>query len=145
MTDTPTTAAEIGAWLTDQIAGILSVPEDDIDPDATFDSFGLASRDAVSLSGDLEDYLNLRLSPVLLYQHPTIRKLSEHLAEELRLKQARIAGQAGQQRPAASIQEAKPVVHAAIVPELLTQATVVEMSDAEAEAALLKKLVDLGE
>jgi acyl carrier protein len=119
------TAAEIEAWLTEQIAAILSVPEDEIDPNETFDSFGLASRDAVSLSGDLEDYLQQRLSPTLLYQYPTIRELAAHLAAP--------AATAAPQKQAAP--RAAPV----------SEQTVAEMSDEEAEAALLRKLLELDE
>ncbi len=43
MNATPATTDEIRAWLVGQIAAILSLPEDDVDPDETFDSFGLAS------------------------------------------------------------------------------------------------------
>ncbi len=122
------TAANISAWLTSQIAGILSVPEDDIAPDATFDSFGLASRDAVSLSGDLEDYLNRRLSPTLLYQYPTIRKLADHLA--------------GSEEPA---QPARSAATSAPAPSTTPHETAEQLSEDEAEAALLKKLIELDE
>ncbi len=97
------TAVEIQAWLTEQIAAILSISEDEIDPDETFDSFGLASRDAVSLSGDLEDYLERRLSPTLLYQYPTIRELAEHLAEGEKPAPPRPVGKPGTHvKPAAT-------------------------------------------
>lgn len=118
-------SAEISEWLVGQIAGILSLPEDDIDPDATFDSFGLASRDAVSLSGDLEDYLDRRLSPTLLYQYPTVRELADHLAK----------GEPGARKaPAIPEKPAAPRVE-----------RTAELSEEEVEAALLKKLLELGE
>ena len=125
------TTAEIEAWLTRQIAGILSISEDEIDPNETFDAFGLASRDAVSLSGDLEDYLDRRLSPTLLYQYPTVRLLAAHLAE----------APAG-----AGSQPAAPTA-----PPLAAQQTptspkpAAEMTDEEAEEALLRKLLELDE
>ena len=52
---------DIEAWLAQHIAHILGTGADEISLDDTFDSFGLASRDAVSLSGDLEDWLGRRL------------------------------------------------------------------------------------
>jgi acyl carrier protein len=120
------TAAEIEAWLIEQVAAILSVPADEVDPTETFDSFGLASRDAVSLSGDLEDYLQQRLSPTLLYQYPTIRALAAHLAA-----------------PAAAAPAESPVPATRAAP--VSEQTVAEMSDEEAEAALLRKLLELDE
>lgn len=127
------TTIELRAWLTEQIAGILSLPEDEIDPDATFDSFGLASRDAVSLSGDLEDYLGRRLSPTLLYQYPTISELADFLAETKAAAPGDGRGAAAQ--PVESRPAEKP----------LTEAAVEAMSEEEAEAALLRKLHDLDE
>ncbi len=124
-----TTPAEIHAWLTEQIGAILTLPEDEIDPDATFDSFGLASRDAVSLSGDLEDYLNRRLSPTLLYQYPTINQLANHLGA------SEPGAQPGPNAPAPGGPPAEP--------ERLSDAEVAAMSEEEAEAALLRKLLDM--
>ena len=117
------TASDIEAWLTGQIAAILRVSEDKIDPDKTFDSFGLGSVDAVSLSGDLEDYLDRRLSPTLLYQYPTVRLLARHLAGE------------EPQSAAAAVEPAT----AAPAP------AAAELSDGEVEDALMKKLLELDE
>lgn len=126
MTTTPVAAEEIRAWLTGQIAGILGQPEDDIDPNATFDSFGLASRDAVSLSGDLEDYLNRRLSPTLLYQYSTINALAGHLAWA---------------EPRPDMESGSVPAGKAAAPP--SEAAVAAMTEEEAEAALLQKLLDL--
>ena len=49
-------------------------------PRANFDSYGLGSKDAVALSGDLETWLGCRLSPTLLYQYPTSEALARYLA-----------------------------------------------------------------
>jgi acyl carrier protein len=114
------TALEIQAWLTRQIAAILKVSEDEIDPDKTFDSFGLGSVDAVSLSGDLEDYLDRRLSPTLLYQYPTIRLLATHLAGD----------------------ELKPVTPATGAGPAPDRASA-DLPEDEVEDALLKKLQEL--
>jgi acyl carrier protein len=72
--------AEIEAWLVRQIAELADAPAETIDVREPFDSFGLASRDAVSLSGDLEEWLGRTLSPTLIYEHPTIEALARHLA-----------------------------------------------------------------
>jgi amino acid adenylation domain-containing protein len=77
----------IRAWLIAQIAGLQGAPPEAIDPEATFDSFGLSSREAITLSGDLEELLGRRLSPTLVYEHPTITALATYL------------GQAGEPRP----------------------------------------------
>ena len=117
---------DIEAWLAQHIAQALGRSVEELSLDDTFDSFGLASREAVSLSGDLEDWLGRRLSPVLLYQYPTIRELALHLA------------------PAASLQPAMDSEMPQSNPDR-SRPNIDEMSDAETEALLLQKLAHLGE
>jgi len=71
---------EIQNWLTDQVAKILYIDPKTIDINAPFNSFGLSSRDAVMLSGDLEEWLGRRLSPTIVYEYPTIDSLAENLS-----------------------------------------------------------------
>ncbi len=72
-------AAEIREWLIANLSRRLAVEPSAIDPQASFASHGLASRDAVALTGDLEDWLGRRLSPTLAYEYPTIDALCRHL------------------------------------------------------------------
>jgi amino acid adenylation domain-containing protein len=76
-------APEIQAWLVNQIAQLVGEAPEAIDPKESFDTFGLSSREAVMLSGDLEDWLGRDLSPTLIYEYPTIEKLAEFLATPL--------------------------------------------------------------
>jgi amino acid adenylation domain-containing protein len=73
-------AAAIQAWLAAQIADLLAIDVDEIDGQASFESFGLSSREAVALSGDLEEWLGRRLSPTLVYEYPSIVTLADYLA-----------------------------------------------------------------
>jgi len=66
-------------WLVTQIADLLYIEPEKIDSNEDFTSFGLSSRDAVMLSGDLEEWLERRLSPTLIYEYPTINSLSKYL------------------------------------------------------------------
>jgi acyl carrier protein len=70
----------IQAWLIKKVSAALSISSDDIDPRETFASFGLDSRTAVSLSGDLERWLGRRLPPTLVWDYPSIDELAQHLA-----------------------------------------------------------------
>lgn len=74
--------AEIKAWLVDQVAKLLVIDPKQIDTQAAFSSYGLSSRDAIMLSGDLEEWLGKRLSPTLIYEYPTIDSLVEFLVTE---------------------------------------------------------------
>ncbi len=69
----------IQAWLITKVSSALSISPDQIDPRQTFASFGLDSRTAVSLSGDLERWLGRRLPPTLVWDYPTIDALTDHL------------------------------------------------------------------
>ena len=71
----------------------------EIDSGEPLDSFGLSSREAIVLSGDLEDWLDRRLSPTLFYEYPTIKALASHLA-------AGVGAQPPSEHPAASDQPA---------------------------------------
>ncbi|MDR3463947.1 MAG: acyl carrier protein [Beijerinckiaceae bacterium] len=59
----------------------LHVDVDDIDPDVYLGDFGLGSVAAVKLIGILEDAFSARLSPTLVFEHPTIAALSKVVEE----------------------------------------------------------------
>ena len=73
---------EIRGWLISRLAELMRVSPEEVDVQEPFANFGLNSIDAVSLSGDLEDYLNLPLPATLLWDFPTIETLSQHLSVE---------------------------------------------------------------
>ncbi|HEX8112639.1 MAG TPA: beta-ketoacyl synthase N-terminal-like domain-containing protein, partial [Kofleriaceae bacterium] len=73
-------AGDIEAWLVRHLAERLDVSCDAIDPCEPFASHGLTSREAVVLSGELEEWLERTLSPTLVWEHPTIRDLARFLA-----------------------------------------------------------------
>src|ERR1700694_4295191 len=75
-------AEAIQDWLLAQLSSVLDVEPQDIDIREPFTSYGLTSVDAVGLSGDLEEWLGLSLSPTLAYDYPTIETLARHLAGE---------------------------------------------------------------
>lgn len=78
--DEPPTAEEIQLWLVSKVAELAAVEPDEIDIAEPFARFGLDSIAAAGLSGDLEDWLNRRLPPTLVWDYPTIELLAQHLA-----------------------------------------------------------------
>ncbi len=76
------TAAEIELWLINYLADLLDISPDQIDPTSNFDEYGLDSALAVSLTGDLEDWLGTKINPTLLYNFTTIADLSANLGNE---------------------------------------------------------------
>jgi amino acid adenylation domain-containing protein len=71
----------IHEWLVQQIATTLDIAPAALFPDTSIETLGLSSREMVSLAGDLEDLLGVRLSPMVLYEHSTIAALADYLAE----------------------------------------------------------------
>ena len=73
--------AALRAWLRDWVAGATGLPVAEITDDRPMESFGLSSRDAVVLSGELENLLGIRLDATIAYQYPTIAALTRRLTE----------------------------------------------------------------
>lgn len=75
---------DIQQWLVTRIAESLQLDPMELDPREPFASFGMSSVAAVSLSADLEDWLEIRLEPTLTWDYPTIDSLALHLSDKLR-------------------------------------------------------------
>lgn len=70
-------------WLLEKVSEVVGVEEADIDIRESLATYGLGSVAAVSLTGDLEAWLKIDLSPTLVWEYPTIESLSVHLDELL--------------------------------------------------------------
>src|SRR5688572_6115253 len=75
-------AETIQAWLVTRIAAILELDSASIDPRQPFTYYGLGSVQVVSLTGDLEVFLNRTLAPTLAWDYPTIELLANYLASD---------------------------------------------------------------
>jgi acyl transferase domain-containing protein/acyl-CoA synthetase (AMP-forming)/AMP-acid ligase II/acyl carrier protein len=73
---------EIEAWLVARLAEALRVSPRTLDVHTPLASYGMDSAQAVSLSGDLEEWLGREFSPTLVYDYPSIRALATYLAGE---------------------------------------------------------------
>ncbi|MGG7100912.1 polyketide synthase Pks13 [Rhodococcus sp. 24CO] len=73
--------AQLREWLRNWIADATGQPATTITDDRPMEEFGLASRDAVALSGDIEDLLGITLTATVAYQHPTIASLATRIIE----------------------------------------------------------------
>jgi acyl carrier protein len=75
-------AAAIEHWLTERIARELEVAQSEIRVDVPIERYGLDSRIVAGIAGDLEDWLQRPLEATLLWDYPTIREVSGHLATQ---------------------------------------------------------------
>jgi acyl carrier protein len=75
------TEAAIEAWLVERLATHFEIAPQEIDVHETFSNYGLDSRTAVGLSGELERWLGRLLPPTLVWDFPTIGLMAKNLAE----------------------------------------------------------------
>lgn len=77
-------AEAIQSWLILQICQRLKVNPTEVDVREPFSAYGLVSREAVSLIGELENWLGRSLSATLMYDYPNIAALAQYLVSEHR-------------------------------------------------------------
>ncbi|MFY9190669.1 MAG: type I polyketide synthase [Lawsonella sp.] len=76
------TVVELIAWLREWIADDVSIPLSEVNPDQPFEEFGLSSRSILQLSGELEDLTGKTINAAVVYQNPTVNKLSTFLLDD---------------------------------------------------------------
>jgi 8-amino-7-oxononanoate synthase len=74
------TQGAIEKWLTKKIAVILQIAPEKIDIKQDLASYGLSSLAAISLSGELEQWLGKTVSPTLVYEYHSIHAVARYLA-----------------------------------------------------------------
>jgi acyl carrier protein len=74
------TAEAIRAWLVARCADALEVPVESLDPSGALTDYGLGSVQAVSLVGDLEEWLGRQLPATLFWDYPTLDAVASELA-----------------------------------------------------------------
>ncbi|QNG21617.1 type I polyketide synthase [Rhodococcus triatomae] len=75
------TVAQLRDWLRNWIADATGQPVAAITDDRPMEEFGLSSRDAVALSGEIEELVGVTLTATVAYQHPTIASLATRIIE----------------------------------------------------------------
>ncbi|MEK2606905.1 beta-ketoacyl synthase N-terminal-like domain-containing protein [Burkholderia arboris] len=69
---------ELVQWCIERVAHLSGIAPGKLDPDAPFSTFGLDSKDAILLSGELQDWLGQPVSPTVVYDFPSIALLARH-------------------------------------------------------------------
>ncbi|MFC0105878.1 beta-ketoacyl synthase N-terminal-like domain-containing protein [Kibdelosporangium aridum] len=75
------TAAQLRDWLVASIARVCGIATSDVDTDRPLLEYGLTSREAVSLAGELADMLDRELPSTLVWQHSSISSLVAALTD----------------------------------------------------------------
>ncbi|WP_216693440.1 polyketide synthase Pks13 [Dietzia psychralcaliphila] len=79
MAQSEMTVVELRDWLRGWVSRATGLDVAKVTDDRSLEEFGLSSRDAVTLSADLEDLLGRPLDATVAYQHPTIASLAEYV------------------------------------------------------------------
>lgn len=77
-------ADDIKSWLVSEIGELLSVDARDLSVYEPLGNYGLSSMTGVILSGNIEEWLGIKLDPAVAWDYPTIALLSGYLAEEVK-------------------------------------------------------------
>jgi acyl carrier protein len=80
LTAPATTATDIHEWLVSKVAELAGIDVDHIDANEPVAFYGLDSVAAVSLSGELQDFLGCRVPPTLVYDCPSIEAMVNYLS-----------------------------------------------------------------
>ena len=75
-------AETIETWLLEWLSQRAPIAREQLDRDRPFAEYGLDSLAAVELSGALEEWLQIKLTPILAWNYPTPAALSRYLARE---------------------------------------------------------------
>ena len=76
-----TQQTQIRDFIANTLSKITGIAGQDLDADMNFDSYGLSSASAVIMLGELEEFVDMDLSPSVLFEHNTINKLAAHVQE----------------------------------------------------------------
>lgn len=77
---------KIENWLIDTLANFLRINSKEIDLEKSIFTYGLDSSVALSITGELETLLDLKLDSTLFWEYPKISELAEYLVDELAKK-----------------------------------------------------------
>ena len=75
-------AEQIGTFLQERFAKLLGVDPSEVVVDAPIVTFGIDSMETVEITGELEEWLAIRISPTLVFETPTISALAARIFDE---------------------------------------------------------------
>ena len=74
------TSTQIEAWILDQLTQRIGLEPAQIERDLPLDSYGVDSVEAVLISADLADWLQMDVDPAIVIDHPTVNGLTHAIA-----------------------------------------------------------------
>lgn len=78
---TDVTVPELREWMRNWVANATGQSPDAINENAPLIELGMASRDAVAMASDIEDYTGVTVTATMAFRHPTIEALATVIVE----------------------------------------------------------------
>lgn len=78
---TDVSVPELREWMRNWVANATGQSPDSIDENAPLIELGMASRDAVAMASDIEDYTGVVVTATMAFRHPTIESLATVIVE----------------------------------------------------------------
>jgi acyl carrier protein len=78
------TEEELILFCREELSQMMGVPPESIDIHVTFESLRLNSIHAMQMLDELEDSLNITLSPLVFWENPTLSAFCKHIATQLK-------------------------------------------------------------
>lgn len=75
--------ADVQDWLAERVAEQLGTDADEIETNRPFHSYGLDSVQAMAIATQGKQRFGLEISPLVIWNCPTIESLSEHIVKEI--------------------------------------------------------------
>ncbi|WP_261595497.1 type I polyketide synthase, partial [Pseudoalteromonas holothuriae] len=72
----------IRKWMSNEVARLLKMPEQEVDVDSEFSEFGFDSISLTEFGAELNRTGSIELSPTVFFEYPTIASFSAYLAQE---------------------------------------------------------------
>lgn len=76
------TKEELIIFCKEKISEITGINIDDIDENTEFGSLGMDSVRGLFVMQELEEFLKIEINPLIFYNYPTIKLLSEYLVND---------------------------------------------------------------
>lgn len=74
---------QLSCWLVKKLTSINKLKESEISLDKPVANYGLDSLHALAIAGELEEMLDIELPSTMLWQYPTIEKITQFIYDTL--------------------------------------------------------------
>ncbi len=78
------TEQELILFCKEELSQMMGVPPESIDMHATFESLRLNSIHAMQMLDELEDSLNITISPLVFWENPTLSAFCKYIVTQLK-------------------------------------------------------------